>query len=380
MPAQEVDHNFGLDLARFLAIAMVVVDHYAFVFLSMAGVATPLVVVMGGFFGVELFFVLSGFLIGRLLFRIVETDPTPRGWLVFMARRWLRTLPLYLGWLVVLAVVLPTPDHVGAHLLRYAILTQNLAWSMPADQWFNESWSLALEEWFYILFSVALIGTAAVTRGTRMVWPVIVAFLAIPPVLRVLRPAHGDADTDAFFNEHVYHIVLYRLDVIAYGVALAKLHRQGSKIFQYPWAMFSAGFVLIAAFWQQDSYGMWLPVSRMVYLHLQLIAVAVGFCLLLAAVLRLPAWPDPLGWVVRTGARVSYGIYIMNLGIIYFVVWRAGQLGWGLAFQVPVSVLLVLLLPYLSQRFYEAPFMRLRPSQARPPALDDGAYGARQVS
>ncbi len=378
MPAQDIEHNFGLDLARFLAIAMVVVDHYAVVFLSMAGVATPIVVVMGGFFGVELFFVLSGFLIGRLLFRIVETDPTAHGWLVFMARRWLRTLPLYLGWLLVLAVVLPTPEHVGAHLLRYATLTQNLAWSMPADKWFNESWSLAVEEWFYILFSVTLIGTAAITRGTRMVWPVILAFLVIPPVLRMLRPAHGAADPDIFFNEHVYHIVLYRLDAIAYGVALAKLHRQGSGVFRHPWLMLGAGVALTAAFWEQDSYGVWLPLSRMVYLHLQLIAVAVGLCLLLAASLRLPAFPAPLAWVVKTGARISYGAYMMNLGILSFVVWRAGQLGLGLAFQVPVCVALILVLPYLSQRFFETPFMRLRPRQTRPPAPTDDEYGARQ--
>jgi peptidoglycan/LPS O-acetylase OafA/YrhL len=367
-PAHSIDRNFGLDLARFMAIASVVAVHCFSVFLGMAHRPTPMAIVVGGMFGVELFFVLSGFLIGRLLFDIVDTDPTPRGWAIFMVRRWLRTLPLYFVWLVLVAVVLPGPTH----LLRYMTLTQNLAWPMPADHWFNESWSLAIEEWFYILFSVALIGTAAATRGSKLVWPVILAFILIPPVLRLLGPAPGEADPDLFFNEHIYHVVLYRLDAIAYGVALARLYHGGSRLFAHPWWAGGAGLVLVGAFGLQNSYGVWLPVSRTAFRNLQLVGVGVGFCLLLIALLRMPALPGPLGWVVRTCARISYGMYLMNITIIFLVVWYAG--GYGLRFDVSVCLALILLLPYLSQRFFEAPLMRLRPRQMRPPVLADVAY------
>src|SRR5208283_2695708 len=109
-PAERAeDHNFGLDLARFIAVALVLVTHCTSMFLSLTSIKPPVVVLLSAFFGVELFFVLSGFLIGRLLFRIAETDPTPRGWLIFMTRRWLRTLPLYFIWLLIVPTVLPAP-------------------------------------------------------------------------------------------------------------------------------------------------------------------------------------------------------------------------------------------------------------------------------
>src|ERR1700690_440934 len=136
------DRNFGLDLARFTAVSLVLITHCSIIFLSLASLQAPVFVQLSGFFGVELFFVLSGFLIGRLLFRIAATDPTPRGWLTFMTRRWLRTLPLYFVWLAVIPTALPAPAHLAVHLLRYGTMTQNLAWPMPADHWFNESGAL----------------------------------------------------------------------------------------------------------------------------------------------------------------------------------------------------------------------------------------------
>jgi peptidoglycan/LPS O-acetylase OafA/YrhL len=365
----DADQNFGLDLARCLAILGVVIGHYTFAFQSLAGVKTPIMVIMGALFGVELFFILSGFLIGRLLFRIIEVDATPRGWLVFMVRRWLRTLPLYFVWLLILPMVLPPPERLAAHLLRYFTLTQNLAWSMPADHWYNESWSLAIEEWFYLLFSAAMVGSAAIFRSTKLVWPIILVFLLVPPVLRMLQPAHGDMDPDIFFNDRIYHVVLYRLDVIAYGVALARLHYRGSRLFDYPWLAGGCGVFIIAAFWEQDAYGLWFSVDRMIYLHVQLFAATIGCCLLLIGLLRMPRWPRPASSLVRIGARTSYGMYIMNLTIIASVVWHAAQHGLGLKFDVPVSIALLLVLPYLSYRFFESPVLRLRPLQSHPPAL-----------
>ena len=357
-PARE--YHFGLDLARFLAVSLVLVTHCAVMFLSLTNLRAPNVVLISAFFGVELFFVLSGFLIGRLLFRIAETDPTPRGWLTFMARRWLRTLPLYFLWLAVVPTVLPAPAHLRGHLLRYATMTQNLAWPMPADHWFNETWSLTIEEWFYLLFSMALLGAVALTRNTKAIWPVIGMFLVVPPVLRMLHPAQGN------FEENIYHIAVFRLDAIAYGVALARLRHMGSRLFAHPRVAFGIGCALIGACWWQDSYGEWFGLPWMTFLQLQLLVVSVGLCLLLVGLLRLRPFPAPLAWVVTTGARLSYGIYLMHLTIIGAVAWAAARHGLGLAVVLPVSLVLIALLPYLSYRFFEAPLLALRPRQMRP--------------
>jgi len=332
-------------------------------YLSLTPIKPPIVVIISAFFGVELFFVLSGFLIGRLLFRIAEADPTPRGWLIFMVRRWLRTLPLYVLWLAVIPTVLPAPPHLVEHLLRYATMTQNLAWPMPADHWFNESWSLAIEEWFYLLFSAALLGAVALARSTKAVLPVILLFIAVPAVLRLLQPAPES------FEEQIYHVAKFRLDAIAYGVGLAWLHQRGSRLFRYPWLAFVVGAALVGMFWQQDAYGVWLPVAGWTFMQLQLIAISVGLSLLLTSMLKLRPCLGPFNPVIATGARLSYGIYIMHLTIIATVAWRASAYGLGLAFVLPVSAALIVLLPYLSYRFFETPMLALRPRQIHPAAL-----------
>jgi peptidoglycan/LPS O-acetylase OafA/YrhL len=68
--------------------------------------------------GVELFFVLSGFLIGGLLIDISDRQPSLRAWLIFMIRRWMRTLPAYF---VVGGVSLMTSSQVH-HKLYHAVV------------------------------------------------------------------------------------------------------------------------------------------------------------------------------------------------------------------------------------------------------------------
>jgi len=111
-----------------------------------------------GFYGVELFFVLSGFLIGRILLRSSDELSRPAGLVRFWSRRWFRTLPAYFLFLFLnLAVVLwvfPQPVPWG-RFAGYLIFTQNL--TDYGVFFFPESWSLAVEEWFYLLFPTALL-------------------------------------------------------------------------------------------------------------------------------------------------------------------------------------------------------------------------------
>ena len=109
----------GLDLVRACAIALVMASHGADVFAAFWGARPPAFVSLAGVFGVELFFVLSGFLIGTLLARAAAEAPGWRGWRAFMLRRWLRTLPLYVAWTLLMAAAWPPADGRTAwHLLR----------------------------------------------------------------------------------------------------------------------------------------------------------------------------------------------------------------------------------------------------------------------
>ena len=373
-PGADADHrNFGLDVARLLACSLVLLAHVTAIFVPMFGGKAPVSALIGAYWGVELFFVLSGFLIGRLLFAIAETDPTPRGWLIFMVRRWMRTLPLYYLWLVVLPLALPPPQHLAGRLLMFATMTQNLAWPMPRDEWFNASWSLTIEEWFYLLFSTAMIGAVVLTRSRRSIWAAIAVFLVAPAAARWFHPATSD------FEHDIFHVVVLRLDAIAYGVALARLQVQGSILFRHPRIALALGAAIVGAFWLQATNGVWLPLSAAHYMFVQMIAGSLGLCLFLAGVTSLRTRTRPFAWFVSLGSRLSYGIYIMHLTIIEAVSWYAVGHGKDRVFIAVASAVLIVALPYVSYRLFEAPIMALRPKQARAVAAGTSALRLRRT-
>src|ERR1700676_4641130 len=142
---------FGLDLLRSLAIILVLITHtlpildrnYAYYKLP----------VYTGFIGVELFFILSGFLIGTILLKIHNRDGEFkfRGVKYFWIRRWFRTLPNYYLMYVVYAVLFFWVNHilVFSHIkyLSYLVFLQNTFSFHPHD-FFLVAWSLSIEEWF----------------------------------------------------------------------------------------------------------------------------------------------------------------------------------------------------------------------------------------
>jgi peptidoglycan/LPS O-acetylase OafA/YrhL len=217
-PTGKDARNVGLDCARATAIGLVLLCHWGEAASHWFGFYWPPIVgAMSGFLGVELFFALSGFLVGSLLLELIERDPSLLSWWRFMVRRWLRTLPLYFFCVGALALLWPPRGDRDTHLLSYATFTQNLLWPMPQDNWFNVSWSLSIEEWFYILFSALLVGVVALTGRRRgCAWGVIALFVAAPTLLRWQTIAAAGQNA-----AHLREIVALRLDAITYGVVVA---------------------------------------------------------------------------------------------------------------------------------------------------------------
>jgi peptidoglycan/LPS O-acetylase OafA/YrhL len=181
--AAEVDrslergHILALDGLRGIAILLVVVCHFqSNLGISADGRAWPLVAIAhAGWMGVDLFFVLSGFLITGIL---VDARGSDSYFSAFYARRALRILPVYYGFLFAIFVLLPLL-HLGAGD-NYMLARQHQAWywlhttniMMAIDELPGRGpypstlfWSLAVEEQFYFI------------------WPAVVA-LCSPRVLR----------------------------------------------------------------------------------------------------------------------------------------------------------------------------------------------------
>ncbi len=147
---------FGLDLLRFIAIFMVLLGHS----LILAPEYIKPYVYRFIFDGVAIFFVLSGFLIGGILIKILNKEkPSFKGLLDFWKRRWMRTIPAY--FLVLIFLIIYTliflPNNLPDDWYRFFFFTQNfLGHYRPG--FFAEAWSLSIEEWFYLTVPLILFG------------------------------------------------------------------------------------------------------------------------------------------------------------------------------------------------------------------------------
>src|SRR5882672_1488657 len=157
----------NIDLIRASAIGLVLVHHIA-QYLPLLSEMAHRFASLGGH-GVDLFFVLSGWLIGRLYWLEAHSYGSVNV-LRFWARRWLRTVPPYL-------FVLPIA-FAAVHLSRgepfqwsYLIFLQNYQAKIP---FFLVSWSLCVEEHFYLFLPIVLLLIARLRVPMRVALPVLV--------------------------------------------------------------------------------------------------------------------------------------------------------------------------------------------------------------
>lgn len=330
-----------------MAILMVLTSHWISHFGYWFDVSVPAVVDIVGDTGVEIFFALSGFLIGRILIDIASKRPAWRDLGVFLIRRTMRTLPLYFLWLMVLLCLFPPEHDAVVNALRFITLTQNLLAQMPPDYYFAVSWSLTIEEWFYLLFATALIFLSRRIGGAWALGCCLAVFMLAPLLLRIVCQQRGA-------------MVFFRIDEIAYGVLMAHLYLKQSWVFRQPWIPFGAGLALLAA-----ALCSVLPIPAGLTVALTSNAEVIGGALCLPAALRLSraaAWIEtPVRWI----AARSYALYLMHLTLLVDIAERQ-LFEPGLVSPV-VCVIVAVALPFplaeLSFRFLEAPLLRRRPNQ-----------------
>ena len=216
--------NPGLDTLRALAIALVFVYHYAAFVSGRSTFGWPSVV---GWSGVDLFFVLSGYLIANQLFAGLARGRTV-SLAAFIGRRALRTLPVF--WLVLAAFFL-WPQAMGGRtpppLWRFLTFTQNLG--LQPGTAFSHAWSLCIEEQFYVALPLVLAGGAWLARGRvrltrRHAWGLVGGLVALGVAARCVRwfdvaPSAGGDPMQ--FSAHIYYATLCRFDELLPGVAVA---------------------------------------------------------------------------------------------------------------------------------------------------------------
>ena len=317
-PAAPEERVFGLDLLRTLAIAGVLAGHLPRFF---EPVPKPwFYLYAGGFMGVELFFVLSGFLIGGILLRHGAGLREPAQLRRFWSRRWLRTLPNYGLFLGINLLLAPDLAPLLPRLGTYPVFLQNALFG--GLDFFPESWSLAVEEWFYLLLplSVCLLLRAGLAPRRAFVVST-AAFLLGPLLARCLHVAWNDPTWD----DGVHRTLFFRLDAIMFGMIMAGLRMtrpEAWRRWRGPAAMVGLALCLAATglFFRLDKdHGFF---ARTFFFSL----TSLGFALLLPfADQWRTASRAPLIRATRATARWSYSLYLCNLPIFHLVVAWAGD-------------------------------------------------------
>jgi peptidoglycan/LPS O-acetylase OafA/YrhL len=304
--------NPWLDLCRSIAILLVVFSHGR-IFLTPV-IPQAQTFKFGGFLGVELFFVLSGFLIGRILIDKTRNATTPMGWITqFWARRWLRTYPSYILFLIINLLLLNNirPD-IFPQLIRYITFTQSLL--TPHPSFFGEAWSLAIEEIFYFLTPI-LLGVLLKITGNfnKSLGLTLFILFIIPLSLRF----NAVITTNMTFNE-IRSTALFRVDSIMFGVLAAWAYHESMQLRNILMKSCSIGILLlplaiyIAA--QPDSV-----MDGNNFLKIFFFNIAnIGCISLIILGMNLPINKLVIYFSSRI-ARWSYAAYLTNLPILFLI-------------------------------------------------------------
>jgi peptidoglycan/LPS O-acetylase OafA/YrhL len=353
----------GLDTLRALAVTLVVLHHYT---LFVSGAPTFGWVGEIGWAGVDLFFALSGYLIGNQIFKALGR-PAGLSMRRFYARRLLRTLP---NFYVVLALYALFPAwRGGAPLLplwQYLSFTQNI--HLEPGTAFSHAWSLCIEEQFYMLLPAAAVFAAFLGRGgvsARWAWAALALGWAGGMLARAAIWHDGQATANwmHYYYKYVYYSSWCRCDELLAGVALALLKNRHADAWQrvlaHGKALTAAGGLTIAAAFAcflLDHYGLWTTVFGYPML-------ALGFALLILAALA----PGSVLHRVRVPGAAhlalwSYAIYLVHKQVSMLVAQPLAAAGYGP--EHPLTILLCMLASVLAgwllYRLVETPFMRLR--------------------
>ena len=343
----------GLDLVRAAAIAMVLLAHVS-IFTAQRWPYTG-VLSAGGLPGVEIFFALSGFLVGGILYRSHCAGTLSLA--SFWRRRWLRTIPAYLLFLALNAVFLAGLDNLSPDDWRYLVHVQNLNWPHPV--FFSEAWSLAVEEWFYLLAPLMLVGLASAVSRKHAFLGMTVVLIAGPLLYRLMFVAVADPSWDL----GVRKVVLPRLDAIGVGVFVAFCYHEGCfarspvraalAIIGAALLMLSVGIYLSAAI------GGWLNGSYFTRTWLLFLCPLGGALTLpwFAHVRRLPG--RVLTSSVQALATISYSCYLCNLLVSQSITTRAGWRDVSAPWQAILFLSGTIIIATLSYLAVERPFIQL---------------------
>ena len=222
---------FGLDHLRALAIILVFVFHYGRLFPHPDWTNS---ISKFGWTGVDLFFVLSGYLITSQLFLQIARNKQI-SFKAFFIKRFFRIIPAYF-FVVALYFLFPSfREREGlAPLWKYVTFTQNFGLDLHHQGTFSHAWSLCIEEQFYLLMPLTLITLVyfkAIKKGFLLLLLLFAgSFLARSYAWHSIAPFIENDDFGVLWYKWIYYPTFCRLDGLLVGVSIAGIFQFYPKL------------------------------------------------------------------------------------------------------------------------------------------------------
>jgi len=371
----------GLDLVRAIAVLMVVFFHSRIMLLSTTDIPyidyfiSKIMFLSAPFgeLGVEMFFVLSGYLIGSILIKefTKETAVSFSTIKSFWIRRWFRTLPNYF-------LILSLNSLLYFYLFnkafdwKFLFFIQNLF--QPHPEFFAEAWSLSIEEWSYLLIPVCLLINISLLKKSsgnyqRSILITIILYILTFNIIRIINafsPSYENTDLG------LRKIVIFRLDAIAYGIFVAYMSLFHSNyIERNRKQFFILGLLMILATTLLSHCGFkhmfdsFVQFQLFVFFRNALLytLIPIGFALIIPYAASIKKLRNKnIQSTVTHISLISYSMYLTHftlIGIPFFFDHTFNHWYLTLAFYISYWVVVILASTFI-YKYYEKPLTLLR--------------------
>ncbi|MGC4040227.1 MAG: acyltransferase [Flavobacterium sp.] len=352
---------FGLDFLRALSICLLLFSHSSWIYNSTT--------ILGrlqdasGFMGVELFIVLSGFLIGGILYRqFLHQNYRLHDAFLFVSRRLMRVLPSYYLVVLILTVVYLIFGFSVAEVWKYILLIQNFATPIPA--FFPESWSLPVKEMGYLSVVFLLLVSSKWVAGSLKKYLFLVIVIGLIAATFLAKIHYDLTSTNLDLKKWSFEIrsvVIYRMDSVLIGVLFGYSYTNYKEfIISKRWLFLASGvliFMLIIAcivvFKLRLSNASWF------WNILCLPMVSLAICMFVPVLLHWKMPSERIGRVITFICNISYSVYLLHYSLVLFLmkyfIDTTDFTTWQLNIFTLCYLLVTVGLSYLMYAYFEKP-------------------------
>lgn len=325
---------YSLDLLRGMTGMSVAIFHYIFFFYD-----SKLFEFLS-FISVEIFFVLSGFVLSNQLKIIAENKKNLK---IFYYRRFLRTIPLYLISLLAFAFI---ANKFNLEILKYFLFLQKIIPNNFDSEFFFVSWSLAIEEHFYLIFPLIIIFFKNISILKKTI-----VFIIIFTLLKLLMINVIDGE---FLRTATY----LRLDAIAIGFLLSfyaeKIFKK-KNIFFFLFVFLFISLIIMFYIYQNLNNDYLNYIVFIFIINSQMLS-----CIILTIFLKCNylIYNSNVKNIMFNFGNLTYSMYLFHFLLIILINNFFITIG---TLSFVSYILMVFAVSYLTYKYFEKPILMLRP-------------------